>query len=421
MTSSVRRGVGFGWNAALVAVAAAHAAVLQVPEEYPTVRAAVVASADGDEIVLAAGDYSTDADWNIQFPNWSIAIRGALPGGVRLLGKGSHATAFVGSSSASTTIRLIDLSFVDFQPVFAANGGAAWMSGAGSLVVDGCHFERCGPVSEDVGYGGAVSVYGAVRLEVSRCVFLQNHSPHGGAIGVTDLAEAIVSDSYFRDNRSSVHGGALYSESTGAITVERCAFIANWAGGSGGAIAIVDSDLSVESSLLVANSCEWNGGGIDVYSPGLSEVQVSSCTIMRNYATRGGGVALGSSGQVSRCIVRENCGPETNGRDIHVVGPGLAVECSCLDAEGIAHPEWITHIGGQVWTEPRVCDPHECSVYDGETSWYMLQADSPCLAWNSPCGQLIGAYDLGCEATPTMKESWGALKSRFRPNRKATR
>jgi len=66
-----------------------------------------------------------------------------------------------------------------------------------------------------------------------------------------------------------------------------------------------------------------------------------------------------------------------------------------------------TGTSGNIALDPRLCDP--------EHDNFSLGSDSPCAAENNPaCGQ-IGRYPVGCGPSAASATTWGALKSRFRP------
>ena len=64
------------------------------------------------------------------------------------------------------------------------------------------------------------------------------------------------------------------------------------------------------------------------------------------------------------------------------------------------------HYYENIYVDPLFCNP---GVED-----YRIQEDSPCAPDNSPWGELIGAYEPGCEPTAVREASWGAIKAMFR-------
>lgn len=81
--------------------------------------------------------------------------------------------------------------------------------------------------------------------------------------------------------------------------------------------------------------------------------------------------------------------------------------------------DWVDCIAGQSSSNGNFsADPLFCRAEFGDLT---LHEDSPCLPGNHPQGGdwgLIGAWDLGCNATGIAESveetSWGAIKAMFR-------
>ena len=63
-------------------------------------------------------------------------------------------------------------------------------------------------------------------------------------------------------------------------------------------------------------------------------------------------------------------------------------------------------MNGNLCVDPLFCDPS-----GGDLRVY---ADSPCAPQNNTCGELMGAYGVGCSPTIVESRSWGAIKAMFR-------
>ena len=48
-----------------------------------------------------------------------------------------------------------------------------------------------------------------------------------------------------------------------------------------------------------------------------------------------------------------------------------------------------------------------------ELADYTIDQESPCTPLHSPCGQLIGAFDVGCGAVAVEAATWGSIKASF--------
>ena len=57
--------------------------------------------------------------------------------------------------------------------------------------------------------------------------------------------------------------------------------------------------------------------------------------------------------------------------------------------------------------------PQFCAGDPGSEKFWAIQSDSPCAPAQSSCG-LIGAWDIGCNTTGTVRQTWGGLKADYR-------
>lgn len=134
------------------------------------------------------------------------------------------------------------------------------------------------------------------------------------------------------------------------------------------------------------------------------------CTFYGNrtrYGVNGGGICLTCGGTCS-----------LNNTLIAFSSSGGAIGCGavhptviCCDLFGNVGGDWEDcvadqyGINGNICTDPLFCDP--------ENGDFALDCTSPCAAENNPeCGQ-IGAWPVGCGATPAVETTWGALKKLF--------
>jgi predicted outer membrane repeat protein len=142
-------------------------------------------------------------------------------------------------------------------------------------------------------------------------------------------------------------------------------------------------------------------------------VLLTDCEFIGNSATYGGGVYIRSncSTTFERCLFEGNT----------VSHSGGAVTCwdsdatlSCCDVYGNAGGDWVGCLEDQYGIDGNICeDPLFCSGANPDEP-YTLRDDSPCAAGNNPsCGQ-IGAWGVGCGATPAEPARWGPIKARFR-------
>lgn len=143
-----------------------------------------------------------------------------------------------------------------------------------------------------LGNGGAVAC-SRCQLAV-RSSTVQNNTAGGGSVdlsgspdedssqgGCADLAAAATSD-----------GGGLWLGDGAAAVVEGSALLANECGGSGGAVAVSFSSLSIVSATIRANVASRAGGVFAVSGGPATSLSVRSAAVAANRATAGGFLAF---------------------------------------------------------------------------------------------------------------------------------
>lgn len=130
---------------------------------------------------------------------------------------------------------------------------------------------------------------------------------NGGGITASN-AQITLNDVEFRDNQAEILGAAVYLDSGSVMTVTNSNFSNNSssdADGSGGAIFLRGSSLSIESSTLSSNSVRSLGGAI-AGTDG-SSIEIIECAFRNNDGgVAGGGVFVGNGGTVSQVKISKS-------------------------------------------------------------------------------------------------------------------
>ena len=213
----------------------------------------------------------------------------------------------------------------------------------------------------------------------------------------------------FEHNVCGGQGGGISCEHTAAPLVG-CAFLSNRAVTGAGA-HLRDYSGTVASCVFAENVASSHGGGINASStsPLLSPV-LSCVTFYGNVAPDGGGVRIYGS-----------CSPSIENTIIAFGQGGGAVTCRpadadlslmCCDVYGNVGGDWEGCIADQAGLYGNMSqDPVFCNAQAGDFS---IDASSPCAELSNPeCG-LVGAFGVGCESTPVIGTSWGAIKAMYR-------
>ena len=159
-------------------------AIIEVPADQPTIGAAMLAAAPGDEIVVAPGTYSDGLQ-----PLISSGFSQGKDLIIRSSG-GPEVTILDGLG----TVRLVEL----------------YQQESNAFVLEGFTL-RNGAFADN--WGGAMLLWDAAPT-VRNCVFEMNDAHHGGAAATYYSVGAVFEDCVFRNNTARIGGGVanFYSE-----------------------------------------------------------------------------------------------------------------------------------------------------------------------------------------------------------------
>ncbi|MCK4513280.1 choice-of-anchor D domain-containing protein, partial [bacterium] len=181
----------------------------------------------------------------------------------------------------------------------------------------------------------------------------------GGAIYLYASAPTITECVFSNNGAGAVGGGAIFCDYSSAPTIQGCGFYDNVSDGLGGAI---------RSSFA---------------SP-----SIFGCTIVRNGALFGGGIACnGSAFTIANSVIAFS--NEGGAIDCSGAGgqPSMYNCCVFMNAGG---DSLCGNYHDNLFEDPLFCDmaSRDLSLCD----------NSPCLPTGNPWGELIGAYGQGCDA-----------------------
>ncbi len=275
--------LGLALFSALVAVRASRGDILRVPAEHPTIQAAIQASGDGDEVLVAAGEYAMQE--TLSFQGKTITLRSEA---------GAEATVLrrAAPPAIGESISVVGLTQGEGKNRPASIEGFTVTGGA--------------PASAGEGYGGGILCQGAA-LDVRDCVIIGNEAGYGGGIAIRSggsvvLERTRIARNSVRSNGSSGRGAAVYCEDA-AVSLKDCQISGNTgsvtaADGGSGAVDIQGGSASLTDCLISENI-----GSPGVHA-GRSQAIFERCRIVDNF---GGGVsAVSSPVELRSCDVSGN-------------------------------------------------------------------------------------------------------------------
>jgi hypothetical protein len=441
-----------------------------VPQQYPTIQAAIDASAYGDVVVVGTGIYDdcihqaspTDTTKCVVVMKSGVALRGNGTGAtiieVRGRGRGIHCDGVVDATIEGLTVR----------------GAWAVAYGAGIYCFNGSSptIRDC-LVRENA--DGGIIVRTNSHPNISNVTMIRNLGKSGGGLAIDDGSNPVINACIVDSNAAPIGGGVFIRSS--APQILNCLIRRNWndvAAGQGGGLRIETANPVITGCQVWDNLSTGGGGGISLEG---SVATIGQCSILRNRTTGttgpGGGIEVGFNSDVTiqDCLIARNSivgtlftdggglrvwggalgltirrstiaansaagglggGVSTNGvfpvieqSIIANNGPGAGLYCddgpsgsftvSCTDIYGNAGGNTIcgTDAGSNFYLDPRFCDL--------ASSNFHLQGTSPCLPGAHPAGPtacggaLIGALGPGC-APEGVTDPVAGLAFDTRPN-----
>jgi len=431
------------FSPSLLPPAASHAATLLVPDDFPSIGAAIGASTPGDSVLIRPKRY---VEYLVIGHDLTLVGLGA---GALLEGDLNHPQdASMVRVHSPARVHLSNLTVRYGAGLF---GGGILADGDSELHLNQVTIEGNGGACEN-GYVGTGGV-SASRLFAMDCTF-EGNSGAGGGAGALAIGEGEVRDCVFSYNSSIGHpicGGGPGAVWAGDCLIENCRFTGNMGEGASavlgnghvtlrrcvfdeqrGAGDVPSTVVFLYGEASVIDHCRFSRNH---YQAGLIQADYRSVTIRDCEFLENDGFGLPlikGSVDIARSVFARNTGDVA----IECWGNSLIENCTFSDGTsitngGIRALQGSVTIRRSIFSHARgtaaihcaavVTGEIDCNVfwenevdYKGclpgpndfnadplfcrpEAGDYRLRTDSPCLPPNSPaaCG-LIGALDLGC-------------------------
>ncbi len=246
--------------------------IIDVPGTYPTIQAAINASASGDTIIVSPGTYYENVVFDSNYVN-DIILTSVDP-----------------SDPVVVASTIID-GGNDGSVVTFSGGETSDLQLRGFTITNGY---ATGPYPSDS--GGGIMGNGTLAT-ISSCNITGNRALYVGG-GLCDCDGAVMNCAISNNTiiYSKGAGGGLYG-CDGSIT--NCTIVGNTAGWYGG--GLYGCDGSITNCTILFNISPGLGGGL-AYCDGI----ITNCTILGNETDLDGGGLYDCDGSIVNCIIWNN-------------------------------------------------------------------------------------------------------------------
>jgi hypothetical protein len=351
---------------ALGLVVSAHAALIRVPQELPTIQAGLYAAGVGDTVLVACGTYD---EYNILVtPHVTLLSETGQPDCVTIDGQSLGRVLLCSELGSDTRIE-----------GFTITGGLA--QGEGNL-----------------GKGGGLFSQLSAQV-MTHCDFRENHAVRGGGACCEYGTERFEFCRFVDNSTETVGGGVSINESD--ATFLDCEFVDNESEMDAGAVNLTHAAAVFERTIFRGNESRFWGGAL-MNQGYAGTTHLLGCTLVGNRTALSWGGAIFTCGEATPII--ENCIVAFNDGDaaINAYDATSLPTVICCDVFGNIGGDYGGALGDQTGINGNIsAPPLFCHLEEHD---YHLASTSPCLPENNACGVLMGALDQGCLQPAAVEE-----------------
>ncbi len=411
----------------LLVAAAAGGEVIRVdrgtPTDYQDIQAGIDAAADGDVVLVAAGEYVITAP--ITYRGKAITLRSEGGADATTIRMGTptdpqraSVVAFENDETAASVLEGFTITggrgcwFPPRKPGYDGMLGGGILGVTASPTIVDCTvtqnradngagldiFLQGSPTltnciimeNTTVGSGGGICCWDNSYVTMTNCIIKNNaatgtvygQTGNGGGIMCGGSSEMVVTHCKISENAAGISGGGIFCYNNSVMTITHCEIVRNTTQRGGGGIGSHGGSIALTHCIIARNTAEQYAGAIKAESN--SSLSIRNCTIFENSAEQyAGGVHLSGkrgSATITNSINRNNTAPR--GPEINI-GSALKLTVTCSNVSG---GEAGAYVGGGTldWGAGNIdVDPGFVSMgywvtsgtNRGESNAYWVEAD----------------------------------------------
>ncbi|MDH4202971.1 MAG: S8 family serine peptidase [Phycisphaerae bacterium] len=270
---------------------------LFVPQDFPTIQAAVDRAWDGDTIWLEDGTHTGPGNYNIRFDGKRLTVKSLNGPSNCILDCDSAGRGFILNNDPNIIIEGLTIkrgytktNINDHIREYIEGGGGVYTFNS-NAVIKNCIFQD----NFVRGYGGAVYADGG-SVQIDGCTFSGNTAEAGGGAcsfeGNLERGIVYMDNCIAEDNQAELYGGGIdFRNASLTITNsdirDNTVFTNVFPGRGGGIYAGYKAHLDLHNTRITDNTADLGGGVCTVLSRSFKVVNAAMC---RNDADQGGGV-----------------------------------------------------------------------------------------------------------------------------------
>jgi hypothetical protein len=365
-----------------------YAVTVHVPDDFPTIQAALDSCASGDTIIVRDGTYTGDGNRDIDFTGKAIVLMSENGPEVTIIdcegaGRGFHFYSGEDSSSVVHGFTIKNgyamygggIYCVNSSPTITGNtieentagwgGGISCSANSSPTIVGNNILSNTGSWPPDLGMGGGIySHQSSSPTIIGNLIAGNNVQDSGAGISIWE-ASAIIRSNVISGNTALHFSGGIDLSSSSSIISGNIISNNSASGNGGGGISFWYASATMNNNTIVENN-SLEGGGIGLYDD--CDVTVTNMIFWNNSATTGDEIWIGYYNSSIPSILTISYSDVEWGQDSVFIDTGCTLNWG----------------DGMINVDPLFRDPEAGDFHLTMISCYDDSTNSPCIDTGHP-------------------------------------